>query len=121
MVHVSYIVIPAAESVDFNLRLSCVDTTIAEPISAAVKEEKCFGGVVGPIMPHWTVTEKDGDGVGPNYGVVRNGGSGTGYVVVFSGVRGGGAGSTTCKLKIGQVEQSFNVTFQPLVDTVNLT
>ena len=54
-------------------------------------------------------------------GVARNGGSGTGYVVVFCGVWGIGADSTTCKLKIGQVEQLFNVTFQPLVDTVNLT
>ena len=117
-VHVSYVLVPPSQLVDFNLRLSCADPSIAEPISSSVEEEKCIGGAVGPFVPHWTVTESDGDGVGPSYGVVTNGGTEDGYVAVSSGVRGVGAGNTTCTLKIGQAEQSFNVSFQPLVDTV---
>ena len=118
--YISYVQLPVGASMELNLRLACADQSIAEPIGTSVSEPDCIGGSVGPIVPHWTVTVSDSDGVGPNYGVMTNGGTQDAYVVLSSAVLGVGAGNTTCTLKAGAAEQSFSVSFNPLLDSVNI-
>ena len=121
LVYVSVITIPASQSVDFNLRLNCDDTSIAEPLISLIDETHSSGGAVGPVVPFWSVIEGDDDGQGPSYGVLTNGGTQEAFVVVGSSVLGVGAGNTSCTIKVGQQQQTFSVKFDPLVDLVKPT
>ena len=120
LVYVSVISIPASQSVDFNLRLNCDDTSIAEPLISLIDETHSSGGAVGPVVPFWSVIEGDDDGQGPSYGVLTNGGTQEAFVIVGSSVLGVGAGNTSCTIKVGQQQQTFSVKFDPLVDLVKL-
>ena len=121
LVYVSVITIPASQSVDFNLRLNCDDTSIAEPLISLIDETHSSGGAVGPVVPFWSVIEGDDDGQGPSYGVLTNGGTQEAFVVVGSSVLGVAAGNTSCTIKVGQQQQTFSVKFDPLVDLVKPT
>ena len=118
LVYVSVVSIPASQSVEFNLRLNCDDTDIAEPLISLIAEEKSSGGAFGPVVPFWSVIEGDDDGQGPSYGVLTNGGTQEAFVIVGSSVLGVGAGNTSCTIKVGQQQQTFSVKFDPLVDLV---
>ena len=120
LVYVSVVSIPASQSVEFNLRLNCDDTDIAEPLISLIAEEKSSGGAFGPVVPFWSVIEGDSNGHGPSYGVITNGGTKDAFVAIGSSVQGVAAGNTSCPLKIAQEEQTFPVNFAPLVDLVTL-
>ena len=119
LVHVSVISIPVSQSVNFDVRLNCEDTDVAEPLISLIDEESSSGGAFGPVVPFWSVIEGDGNGHGPSYGVIANGGTKEAFVTVASSVLGVGDGNTSCTIMIaGEKKQTFSVRFEPLVDSV---
>ena len=115
---ISYVGVPGGAIVDYDLRLSCTDKSIADNITALVMEHTVTGAV-GRLVPAWSVTESDADGQGASYGFITNNGADTAFVPVVSVIEGVGVGNTSCSVKIGdKITESFDVSFQDTVDDV---
>lgn len=108
--------LPGGATVNYDLRLSCSDSSVADNVTALVVEEK-MEGAVGNLPPSWSIMSWDADGVGASYGFVTNYGSDPAFVPVAFVVLGVGVGNTTCTLKIGDsLTASVDVNFEDTLD-----
>ena len=68
------VALPAGATVNYDLRVSCSDPSVADNVTAFVYEDR-MEGAVGNLPPTWSVMAMDSDGVGANYGFITNYGS----------------------------------------------